>query len=175
MLRMQPETTEIIERNPGMNNEEMWKQCELLKSVVFQTIQVKSGRGKGVKITEEFKHKTPSEVRDRIANSCEYYKNLHEQDMIRNNKIEYRDYQLDIINLGAKIIEEFGFVYLAMEVRCGKTLTSLGIAELICSNNVLFLTKKKAKKAILKDKTKTQKNAKKREKIINQMHSTSYH
>jgi hypothetical protein len=38
-----------------------------------------------------------------------------------------------------------------------------------------ILTKKKAKKAILKDKTKTQKNAKKREKIINQMHSTSYH
>jgi hypothetical protein len=35
-----------------------------------------------------------------------------------------------------------------------------------------ILTKKKA---ILKDKTKTQKNAKKREKIINQMNSTSYH
>jgi hypothetical protein len=38
-----------------------------------------------------------------------------------------------------------------------------------------ILTKKKAKKAILKDKTKKQKNAKKREKIINQTHSTSYH
>lgn len=151
MFCMQPETNEIIERNPGMNNEEMWKQCELLKSVVFQTIQVKSGRGKGVRITEEFKHDTPSEIRNRIANSCEYYKNLHEQDMKRNNKIEYRDYQVDIIKLGAKMVEEFGFVYLAMEVRCGKTLTSLGIAERINSSNVLFLTKKKAISSIQMD------------------------
>ena len=148
MLYMQPETNEIIERTPGFNNEEMWKQCELLKSVVFQTIQTKSGRGKGVRIVEEFKHNTPSEVRNRIANSCEYYKKLYEEDM---SKIEYRDYQLDIIKLGAKIVEEFGFVYLAMEVRTGKTLTSLGIAELICSSNVLFLTKKKAISSIEKD------------------------
>ena len=39
---MQPETNKVIERTPGFNNEEMWKQCELLKSVVFQTIQTKS-------------------------------------------------------------------------------------------------------------------------------------
>jgi hypothetical protein len=65
--------------------------------------------------------------------------------------IQYRDYQLDIIKLGAKIIEDFGFVYLAMEVRTGKTLTSLGIAELICSSNVLFLTKKKAISSIERD------------------------
>ena len=64
---------------------------------------------------------------------------------------ELRDYQVDIIKLGAKIVEEFGFVYLAMEVRCGKTLTSLGIAEAICSSNVLFLTKKKAISSIQKD------------------------
>lgn len=151
MLCMQSEINEIIERTPGFNNEEMWKQCELLKSVVFQTIQTKSGRGKGVRIVEEFKHNTPSEVRNRIANSCEYYKNLHEKDMERNNQIEYRDYQIDIIKRGTEIIKEFGFVYLAMEVRCGKTLTSLGIAELICSSNVLFLTKKKAISSIEKD------------------------
>lgn len=164
---MQPETNEIIERTPGMNNEEMWKQCELLKSVVFQTIQVKSGRGKGVRITEEFKHDTPSEIRNRIANSCEYYKKLYEEDMKTDKvqidavidilnadpigSIEFRDYQLDIIKLGAKTIEDFGFVYLAMEVRTGKTLTSLGIAELICSSNVLFLTKKKAISSIQRD------------------------
>jgi intein/homing endonuclease len=71
--------------------------------------------------------------------------------MKRKNQIEYRDYQLDIMKLGAKIIEDFGFVYLAMEVRTGKTLTSLGIAELICSSNVLFLTKKKAISSIEKD------------------------
>jgi intein/homing endonuclease len=64
---------------------------------------------------------------------------------------ELRDYQVDIIKLGTKMVEEFGFVYLAMEVRCGKTLTSLGIAETICSSNVLFLTKKKAISSIEND------------------------
>jgi hypothetical protein len=38
-----------------------------------------------------------------------------------------------------------------MEVRTGKTLTSLGIAERINSSNVLFLTKKKAVSSIQKD------------------------
>jgi hypothetical protein len=65
--------------------------------------------------------------------------------------IEFRDYQKDIIEKGSQIVKEFGFVYLAMEVRCGKTLTSLGIAEKISSRNVLFLTKKKAISSIQKD------------------------
>ena len=43
--------------------------------------------------------------------------------------IEFRDYQVDIIEKGVKILETSRFVYLAMEVRTGKTLTSLGIAE----------------------------------------------
>ena len=64
---------------------------------------------------------------------------------------ELRDYQVDIIKKGTQIIEDFGFVYLAMEVRCGKTLTSLGIAEKINSKFVLFITKKKAISSILKD------------------------
>lgn len=148
---MQPETTEIIERTPGFNNQEMWKQCELLKSVVFQTIQTKSGRGKGVKIIEEFKHNMSSGVRNRIASSCEHYKNLHDKDMERNNQIKFRDYQHDIIRKGTDILTKSGFVYLAMEVRTGKTLTSLGIAERINSSNILFLTKKKAISSIQKD------------------------
>lgn len=65
--------------------------------------------------------------------------------------IELRDYQVDIIEKGTEIIKEHGFVYLAMEVRTGKTLTSLGIAEKINSSNVLFLTKKKAISSIQKD------------------------
>ena len=65
--------------------------------------------------------------------------------------LELRDYQIDIIEKGTKIIQEYGFVYLAMEVRCGKTLTSLGIASTISSYNVLFLTKKKAISSIQKD------------------------
>jgi hypothetical protein len=142
---------DILERNSGFNNEEMWKQCELLKSVVFQTIDTKVGRGKNVKIIKSFKHNTPSDVRDRIANSCEHYKKLYEKDMERNNQITFRDYQFDIIRKGTDIINNFGFAYLAMEVRTGKTLTSLGIAERINSSNVLFLTKKKAISSIQKD------------------------
>jgi SNF2 family DNA or RNA helicase len=65
--------------------------------------------------------------------------------------IQLRDYQIDIIHRGTEIIEESGFLYLAMEVRTGKTLTSLGIAENIFSLNVLFLTKKKAISSIQKD------------------------
>jgi SNF2 family DNA or RNA helicase len=65
--------------------------------------------------------------------------------------LELRDYQVDIIKQGSKIVQEYGFVYLAMEVRCGKTLTSLGIAETIGSKNVLFLTKKKAVTSITAD------------------------
>ena len=58
--------------------------------------------------------------------------------------VEFRDYQKDIIDRGTNIIQRHGFVYLSMEVRTGKTLTSLGIAERIGAKNVLFLTKKKA-------------------------------
>lgn len=65
--------------------------------------------------------------------------------------VEYRDYQLDIIERGANIINEHGFLYLAMEVRTGKTLTSFGICERIGAQNVLFLTKKKAISSITGD------------------------
>lgn len=161
MLTMQPETQtiDIFERNTGFNNKEMWKQCELLKSVVFQTIETKVGRGKNVRVVQSFKHNTPSEVRDRIANSCEYYKKLYEMeeaiDIVNTvgstEPIEFRDYQVDIIKQGAQIVKDFGFVYLAMEVRTGKTLTSLGIASKLDVDKVLFLTKKKAMSSIQKD------------------------
>ena len=135
---------DILERTSGFNNKEMWKQCEILRSVVFQTIETKAGRGKQIKITQTFKHNIPTKVRERIANSCTHYKKLYEKDMERNNQIKFRDYQNDIVRKGTEIVTKYGFVYLAMEVRTGKTLTSLGIAEKIGSKNVLFLTKKKA-------------------------------
>ena len=58
--------------------------------------------------------------------------------------IELRDYQEDISNRGLAILKNNGLVYLAMEVRTGKTLTSLAIADLYGANRVLFVTKKKA-------------------------------
>jgi len=65
--------------------------------------------------------------------------------------MEFRNYQLDIINKASHTIIEHKFVYLAMEVRTGKTLTALGIAERLKCNSVLFLTKKKAIRSIEKD------------------------
>ena len=67
--------------------------------------------------------------------------------------IEFRDYQNDIITKGTEVIRDYGFLYLAMEVRTGKTLTSLGICEQLNVENVLFLTKKKAISSITSDYT----------------------
>jgi len=65
--------------------------------------------------------------------------------------MQFRDYQQDIISRGADIISTHGFLYLAMEVRTGKTLTSLGICQQLNVENVLFLTKKKAMSSINDD------------------------
>ncbi len=65
--------------------------------------------------------------------------------------LQLRDYQKDIANRSAQIINKHGYVYLAMEVRTGKTLTSLTICEKIGAHNVLFLTKKKAISSITAD------------------------
>jgi hypothetical protein len=65
--------------------------------------------------------------------------------------MEFRDYQKKIIIQGVPILKKHKFLYLAMEVRTGKTFTSLGIAEQLRARNVLFLTKKKAIKSIEDD------------------------
>ena len=65
--------------------------------------------------------------------------------------IEFRNYQKDIISRGIGILKPHRFLYLAMEVRTGKTLTSLGICEKLHIDNVLFITKKKAISSIQND------------------------
>ena len=65
--------------------------------------------------------------------------------------IKYRDYQQSIIDKSVKIFKTSSFVYLAMEVRTGKTLTSLGIADRLGVRSVLFITKKKAISSIEED------------------------
>jgi len=57
--------------------------------------------------------------------------------------IQLRDYQLDIRDRGVSILKEHGMLYLAMEVRTGKTLTALAIAQEWLAAEVLFVTKKK--------------------------------
>lgn len=62
-----------------------------------------------------------------------------------------RDYQVDIANKAVNILKVNKIVYLAAEVRCGKTLMALETAKLFGANKVLFLTKKKAISSIVGD------------------------
>ena len=62
-----------------------------------------------------------------------------------------REYQVDIANKAVKILKVNKIVYLAAEVRCGKTLMALETARLFGANKVLFLTKKKAISSIVGD------------------------
>ena len=65
--------------------------------------------------------------------------------------MKFRDYQEEIIAKSIDVLGEHGFVYLAMEVRTGKTLTSMGIAEGMGMKSMLFITKKKAISSIESD------------------------
>ena len=65
--------------------------------------------------------------------------------------IQLRDYQERIVNKATEVIRQHGFVYLAMEVRTGKTLTALSIGIELKAQKVLFITKKKAISSIDKD------------------------
>jgi len=58
--------------------------------------------------------------------------------------MKFREYQVEIINTAQTVLLANRFVYLSMEVRTGKTLTALGVAEKLGINNLLFVTKKKA-------------------------------
>ena len=62
-----------------------------------------------------------------------------------------RDYQLEISHKACGILKDKRIVYLAMQVRTGKTLTALHTAHLYGAKNVLFLTKKKAISSIESD------------------------
>lgn len=62
-----------------------------------------------------------------------------------------RDYQEEISAKSTDILKKLNIVYLAMEVRTGKTGTALNTAKLGGYKNVLFLTKKKAISSILSD------------------------
>ena len=55
-----------------------------------------------------------------------------------------RDYQQEIANKALSILKAKKIVYLNMEVRTGKTCTSLEVAKNYGAKKVLFLTKKKA-------------------------------
>jgi hypothetical protein len=62
-----------------------------------------------------------------------------------------RDYQVEISSDAAGILKSKGIVYLSMQVRTGKTITSLETAKKFGARDVLFLTKKKAISSIESD------------------------
>src|SRR6056297_2864104 len=62
-----------------------------------------------------------------------------------------RDYQEDISTKASVKLKNQNIVYLAMQVRTGKTLTSLETAKKYGAKDVLFLTKKKAISSIEDD------------------------
>jgi hypothetical protein len=107
----------MIDRVPGYSDEQMLRYCGTLYDVVAKSKSV------------------DPDVVTKIKNSLSHYGTY---------SMQFRPYQKDIISQGARAIEEHGFVYLAMEVRTGKTLTSLGIASECGAKSVLFVTKKKA-------------------------------
>jgi type III restriction/modification enzyme restriction subunit len=65
--------------------------------------------------------------------------------------MELRDYQIDISEKAAAILLNKMIVYLAMQVRTGKTATALNTAKLNVYKKVIFLTKLKAISSIEKD------------------------
>ncbi len=58
--------------------------------------------------------------------------------------ITLHPYQKDIASRGLSILQAYHILYLALEVRTGKTLTALSIAWKYGATSVLFLTRKKA-------------------------------
>ena len=64
---------------------------------------------------------------------------------------QLRAYQVDNSLKATEILKNLGIVYLAMEVRTGKTVTALEVCKLMNYNKVIFLTKKKAIGSIKSD------------------------
>jgi hypothetical protein len=137
----------MIQRTLGYSNKAMWDYCQTLKKVVLQSKIVKSGKGKAIEVHELLKYRTDKETVNKIVDSCAYYKKLCEME----SNFKFRDYQVDIIDKGIEILLKHKLLYLAMEVRTGKTLTSLGIANMVGVKDVLFITKKKAISSIVAD------------------------
>lgn len=68
--------------------------------------------------------------------------------------MKLRKYQKEISDKAVSILKDYRFVYLAMEVRTGKTFTSLAVCQQLKVDNILFITKKKAISSISDDEMK---------------------
>lgn len=137
----------LINPKYGDDNCQHLKSLRVLKKIMTQTKKRRIGSGKKSAWVDVLKYNSTGDksVRENINQSIEYYEKLC------NVSIEFRPYQEEIIKKAIDIISRYKFVYLAMEVRTGKTLTSLGIASNLPINNLLFVTKKKAISSIEDD------------------------
>jgi hypothetical protein len=141
---------QIIERQIGYSDQDMIEYCDLLiKTLSATTEKIVKDRGLHKSVVQR-KFKDVDETIERIERSKQHYLNLM-LESLGNQSIELRDYQIDIANRAYECIQVHNFVYLAMEVRTGKTLTSLSIADKCGAKNVLFITKKKAISSIEND------------------------
>ena len=139
---------DIIEREPFHNDTMMYKKCLLLQEICTQSREEKIGRGKKATTITIPMYTIDSEVLGKINRSVEFYKELMKK---KKTTIKLRPYQESISTQAAKMILDDGFVYLAMEVRTGKTFTSLSVAQKLNCKHVLFVTKKKAISSIESD------------------------
>ena len=137
----------VRDRITGYSDEQMFNQINLLQGIITRTKLVKVGRGRAAHTIEQKVYNTPPEVIKEVEVSLAHYKKLMEEP----RQIKFREYQKKIIVEGAETLLVKNFLYLAMEVRTGKTLTSLGIAQLLKLKKVLFITKKKAISSIEND------------------------
>ena len=65
--------------------------------------------------------------------------------------MNFRDYQTTIMDKAKGVLLAHRFVYLSMQVRTGKTLTAMGVAQKLSIKRMLFVTKKKAISSIEAD------------------------
>lgn len=142
---------EVFERKPYFSDADMYRSVQRLDRIINAKVQRTVGRGRAATKVQVNKYRDVDPlVRERISNSLEYYA----EQMKKSSEIEFRDYQEAIIEKGVRVLKDTGFLYLAMEVRTGKTLTSLGICDEMDVDNVLFITKKKAISSITADSDK---------------------
>src|SRR5690606_18977689 len=65
--------------------------------------------------------------------------------------MELRSYQKKIAENACNVLHQLGIVYIAAEVRTGKSLMALETCRLFGAKKVLFMTKKKAIKSVSDD------------------------
>ena len=97
---------DIIQRKLGHDNASMLDYCYSLKTILDQTKEVKSGRGKAVIIRKVLKYNKDIETIERITNSYDHYKKLYDMEKKKIGSLEIVKYRFEKINGEPKIIIE---------------------------------------------------------------------